>query len=125
MSGSLSAEAAAAGVFAPALADYDAVVLLRRDALPRAQLALSHAAAGGKRKSGAGDLLSRAGFPGDQEDAVQPAKAARAVLRSIPPSEPASLRRNRGLIGHLDESHGHLQVTCLTAGWPGSPPSPG
>ena len=95
MSSSLSAEAAAAGVFAPALADYDAVVLLRRDALPRAQLALSHAAAGGgKRSARAADLLSRAGFPGDEEDAVQPAQAARAVLRSIPPSEPTSACRN-------------------------------
>ena len=98
MSGNVSAEAAAAGVFAPALADYDAVVLLRRDALPRAHLALSHAAAGGKQNAGTIELLGRAGFPGDEQDAVQPAKAARAVLRSIPPSEPTSLRRNSSVV---------------------------
>lgn len=88
--GGLTAESAALAAFDPGLADFSAIVLLRRDAIPNADAALRRpSGASGKSSLQTELLLSRSGFPGDDDDAEQPVpKAARAVLRTIPHSEP-------------------------------------
>ena len=76
----MSPEEAAAAVFRPALADFDAMIVMRRDSLPSADLALQ-SADGSKRNVEA--ELRRAGFGGDEEGEPLD-KRARAVLRTIP-----------------------------------------
>ena len=75
-----------AACLGPALADFDALLLLRRDALPAADLALQ-----GPKAWRA--MAAKSGFQPLQlqdSDALD-SKRARAVLRAVPPGKPASL----------------------------------
>ena len=76
-----------AACLGPALADFDALLLLRRDALPMADLALH-----GPKAWRA--MAASAGFRPVQlqgGDALD-SKRARAVLRAVPPGKPAFLQ---------------------------------
>ena len=77
-----AAEGVCAAVFSPALADFDALLLLRRDALPAADLALQGPKAwrAAAARSGFAPLPVRAA-----PEAAANAKPARALLRAVPP----------------------------------------
>lgn len=81
--GSLAAEAAAAAVFDPALVDFDAAILLQRQALPHDHMALG--SPGNAEHAAISRQLVTGGFPGDESDSPPVSKHARAVLSSIPP----------------------------------------
>jgi hypothetical protein len=76
-------------VFDPCLSDFDAVIMLRRDSIPVAHLALqlpsTHMGATPARQLP--QLLAHAGFSGHEEDSVVPPTNARALLRTIPSRE--------------------------------------
>ena len=73
-----------AACLGPALADFDALLLLRRDALPAADLALHAPRAWRAMAAGAG--FRPVHLQGS--DALD-GKRARAVLRAVPPGKPA------------------------------------
>lgn len=77
------AESVRAAVFGPALADFDALLLLRRDALPAADLALLAPKAwrAAAARAGFAPLPAEAAAPG----AAAEGKSARALLRAVPP----------------------------------------
>lgn len=87
--GSLSQQQMGLMVFDPLLCDYDAVILLRRESIPQADLALQHPkASGGKRLRLLAKALAPAGFAGSEEDLFMPPKSARVLLRDVPKREP-------------------------------------
>lgn len=88
LEGSIQPQRMGLSVFDPLLCDFDAVILLRREALPEADLALLQPeSSDGKRRRLLPGLLASAGFPGNKEDLVVPPKSARAQLRIIPRRE--------------------------------------
>lgn len=81
LKGGLPANMLGVTVFDPLLCDYDVIILLRRESVPKSDMALLH-------PNGKGRLLTKflatSGFPGDKEDGIVPSKNARASLRTIP-----------------------------------------
>ena len=76
-----TAAAVRAAVFGPAIADFDALLMLRRDALPSAD----RAAQGAKALA---DAARKRGFaPMEGSRSEQPDVRARAVLRAVPEGE--------------------------------------
>jgi len=73
-------------VFDPCLEDFDAVILLRRDSIPNADLALQLPSTreGAAATRQLPRLLIQAGFGGHEDDSVVPPSNARALLGTIP-----------------------------------------
>lgn len=83
--GTLSHQQMALSVFDPLLSDFDAVILLRRESMPHAELALQNPTMPGQRKARQLPLLlAPAGFASSEEERIVPPKSARALLRNIP-----------------------------------------
>lgn len=87
--GQPDAEAVRRAVFGPPLADFDALLLLRRDALSAADLALQ----GPKLWRAAAAKVGFVPLPGAQPG--QEDRAARALLRAVPQGEASSLCGSR------------------------------
>lgn len=117
------------GLFAAPLHDFDAWVLLRREALPHADRALpGEAARLAKHVARSGGARRKRGH-GDGGDGAAPvAKSARAVLRAFPASvlasQPTEALLPELLVGFdpvtryvaaLEERFGHLAVFCADA----------
>ena len=73
-----------AAAWDPGLPDFDAVIFLRKEAVPNADQALRLP----EDKSRLTDkLLQQAGFVKAEDEILHPSKRSKAALRNIPPSE--------------------------------------
>lgn len=85
LKGSLSVQSMGLAVFDPLLADFDAVIVLQREALPSGdQALLQPSEPDGKQRRLLPQLLTLAGFPASSDEPILPPKSARVNLRSIP-----------------------------------------
>lgn len=65
----------------PALPDFDALIVLRREAIPSSDLALRTPTGHARLTEG---LLPLAGFPEEESSIIEPAKSSKVALRNIP-----------------------------------------
>ena len=72
------------GAWNAGLADFDAVILLRKAAIPNSDVALSTPDGKGQLTE---KLLSVAGFQPDDTSAIEPSKHSKVALKEIPPSK--------------------------------------
>ena len=95
--GLLSSGALQASVFTPALADFDALLQLSKDALALAPCAvLSHRA---QRAAAEQQGFSSASFGLPQEATKEGSRRSRAMLKALPQGEPGSCHRPVCLFG--------------------------